>query len=533
MESNDNKIKNLMNENQQQLPPELNWEEMREGIFEKIHSIEVENLSLKKEKDSKRRILFFMLFVLGAGLGLFSILSAINKEKIVKESVVNQTPLSNLSSDMSIQSSPMSRDNVAEYGSESKENIKSNTKSEINESGTMQLRSEDNYLVYESVDATNNSGGINEKTVTRKNVSNKSVETNPMSGYSQSFDLVNQKTDKNYSDHRMSSPAKSEAKTSGEFQNTDVTIGVTNSQYYGEAISDQTFPESGIKPSSTQTEATTTNNKIFIENLFTPSLFVVSQSAANNLGVSISREHPKSNVDSSNKLADQFILEGGISFWKRGYGSTIPENGKYEKTLPSFQIQGNYVRYLKKSYFIMAGLQYQQLQSRFEYNQILQNYNITLKDTIIHVLNNSFTGSQNTIRGDVELTVPAERRVIHYNTSHLVKSTIALGRSWRFNAWQADLYLGGGINALVHNQGRALHQGDIIDYYGTSNPVFQNKWAFDAIVGTRLQYFVEQNLGITFGLQYQKSLVNWSLVNAENSFPSIIGLHLGLSYSWD
>lgn len=231
------------------------------------------------------------------------------------------------------------------------------------------------------------------------------------------------------------------------------------------------------------------------------------------------------------KSRNQLILEGGINFWDEGYGNTEPERAQYEVPLSSFQLQGYYMKAFRRNYFLMAGLQYQQLESRFEYNSTIQDYKITLKDTIIQVRKNLLTGDETILRGDVEQYVQAERRVRHYNKIQLLKASVGIGKSWRFHSFQTDVYLGGALNGLVQNQGRTLHQDTILDYNGTSNSLFQNQLTLDGILGARLHYYLNPKIGLTTGLQVQKSLMNWSMEDNIAHYPTSFSLQLGLSYS--
>lgn len=231
------------------------------------------------------------------------------------------------------------------------------------------------------------------------------------------------------------------------------------------------------------------------------------------------------------KSPDQLIVEAGITFWKEGYGNSKPERAQYEAPLPSFQLQGHYLKSFKGNYFIMAGLQYQQLESKLIYNTIIPDYKITLTDTIIQVQNNLLTGEQTIIRGDVEQSVQAEHRVRHYNKTQLFKTSVAVGKNWRFRSFQTDVYLGGALNSVVHSQGRTFYENTIIDYKGASNSVFQNQWTAEGVLGLRLHYFLSPNLGVTTGVQAQKSLMNWSKPGDMNFYPASVSLQLGLSYS--
>lgn len=231
------------------------------------------------------------------------------------------------------------------------------------------------------------------------------------------------------------------------------------------------------------------------------------------------------------KSPNQLILEGGMTFWNEGYGNSQPKRAQYETPLPSFQLQGHYMRSFNRDYFVIAGLQYQQLESRFQYSNTIQDYTITLEDTIIQVQNNLLTGEQNIIRGDVEQSVQAERRVLHHNQTRLFKVSAGIGKMWRFKSFQTDVYLGGALNGLTHNRGRTIGRDAIIDYNGPSNSLFQNQLTVEGMFGARVHYFLNSNVGLTTSFQTQKSLTSWSNQAGIDFRPVSFSLQLGLSYS--
>ena len=161
------------------------------------------------------------------------------------------------------------------------------------------------------------------------------------------------------------------------------------------------------------------------------------------------------------------------------------------------------------------------------------DYKIILKDTIKLVQNNSLTGEKRVIYGDVEQSVEAHQRIRHYNKTKLFKISMALGKTWKFSSFQTDLYLGGALNTIVHNQGRMFYNDSIIDYNGSSNILFNNQMTIDGILGARLHYFVTKKMGLTTGFKSQKSLTNWSNQDNINFHPVTFSFQLGLSYSLD
>lgn len=227
----------------------------------------------------------------------------------------------------------------------------------------------------------------------------------------------------------------------------------------------------------------------------------------------------------------QFMLLSGFSTWSENYGGASPERAAYEQTIPSYHIQFNYLHTLDKGFLLMGGLQYQQLESRFDRVFKLDNHSITLQDTITHLLTNVLTGQQSIVRGDVDVKVTAERRIRHYNSIQLYQIPLALGKAWSYQKWQAYALVGGSLNVYAMNTGRTAYGGNVLDYDDTSTPFLNNQWKFNAQLTGRLSYQFTNHLSIVGGVQYQKSLSDWSTEQNIQMRPGIINYELGLSYS--
>jgi hypothetical protein len=228
----------------------------------------------------------------------------------------------------------------------------------------------------------------------------------------------------------------------------------------------------------------------------------------------------------------QFGLESGVCVWDEGFRQSLPQRGAYESNLLSFQIQGYYMRNINPRTFLMAGLQYQELHSRFSYRAIIPDYTLILTDTIMHIHRDIITGHIENIYGDVEQTVEAVRVVVHHNTTKLFKLSIAAGKQLNFNRFQTDIYGGLALNTFSFNRGRTLLNNEIIDYVGSSNDVINNRLYLEVLAGGRIHFFLSQRIALTGGLQCQQSLMNWSNVENSVSYPLSVGLNLGLSYKF-
>ena len=231
------------------------------------------------------------------------------------------------------------------------------------------------------------------------------------------------------------------------------------------------------------------------------------------------------------EAGQKIILEGGITVWDKGTSQSIPNEKSSENPLLSFQIQANYARNLKDNFFLMTGLNYQQLESRLDYSTTIPDYVVTLRDTLVQVRNNMVTGEQENVYGDVQQTVEANRKVVHYNTSRLLKTSLGAGRSWYFKGMQADAYLGAALTALTFNSGRTLVNDTLRDYSGWRTSVIENSFGVEAFAGARIHYSLYPKVALTAGLQVQKCLKNWGTSGNTRLYPLSVGIQFGISYN--
>ncbi len=225
------------------------------------------------------------------------------------------------------------------------------------------------------------------------------------------------------------------------------------------------------------------------------------------------------------------FLLGGATVWDMGYGSNKPGRDDFENTTVSFHSGLSYAHTLKNNFTLNIGLQMQELASRFEWSQDLNNYKITLLDTVLQVRVNTLTGETQAVRGDVELDAPARRMVRHHNTVRLYQIPFAVGRTWFSEKWQADVVLGGAVSVFSENKGRTLYKGELLDYDGINTSLVSTQGKLHALMAGRLTYNLTKKIGLTTGVQFQKSISNWSREQNIRMRPNSLSLEFGLKYS--
>lgn len=225
----------------------------------------------------------------------------------------------------------------------------------------------------------------------------------------------------------------------------------------------------------------------------------------------------------------RLVLLGGLSAWSPGYGQTKPERHAYEQPLASGYAELSYLHTLKGNYILLAGLQYHQLESRFDWGQTIDDYQITLTDTIIGVATNALTGKPSLAYGDVTLSVKAQQTVRHYNTTRILQLPVAIGKTWGNKSWQADALVGAAAAVWSQSRGLTLYQGELLSYEGAQTGLINTQWNINGLLKGRLTWLLSDQIGVTAGAQFQKSLTNWSAENGVKMHPNVLSFELGMS----
>jgi hypothetical protein len=230
----------------------------------------------------------------------------------------------------------------------------------------------------------------------------------------------------------------------------------------------------------------------------------------------------------NSRKAGWIQFSGGLNLWNEGYGSSSPERSAYESTLPSYFGRIGYQHVLHSGWTISAGIQYIRLQSEFERTFDIENYTIVLKDTIIKVETNSLTGEHQTIRGDLELEVPAKRRVRHFNSIQNIQLPIELGKRWSKRRFGAEVAGGPIFNLYSQRRGRNSVNDELLIYGGSGKPIFNNQLHVSAMIAGRIQYRITPMFELSLGIQYQQSISNWSGETGVTMRPQIFLTEIGI-----
>lgn len=463
------------------LPPELQWENMEAGIFQKMEELQATNTA----DDQKRRRRAFLFFLLFLGI-LIPTLLFIDQEPTSKGTTAASAQ--RILSDGAAADTKVS---AAEEGNQMSAALAFDEEATVNSTNTQELAP----LHYEQ--------------------QNQAVTT------SSANYIDSESAQSTLTEGANSTPAsRSTALGASLVVEEEVLPTATNEEHPQGFENDLLVP---VNLPETSDVSPLTPSHI--------SYPVVSQSSRQAVELpAATLPTPLSDTDKEPRLS-QLWLTGGASWWDPGYGNTKPERNEFETSILSYQAQLNYVYPLRKDWFVMAGIQYQKLESRFDWNAIEDGVQIVLGDTIIQIQQNAITGAQTEIRGDVTLTVNPEREVRHFNSFTLFQVPVAVGKSWGEKKWQTHLMLGAVANLSFSRMGRTLFANKVADFDNDRPNIWSDKLGFNAMFGTGLSYQLTDRLGVMTVFQYQRSLGNWSAEEGVTMRPHILNWSFGAKYS--
>lgn len=229
-------------------------------------------------------------------------------------------------------------------------------------------------------------------------------------------------------------------------------------------------------------------------------------------------------------LGLRYGIESGLSAWTNVSNPTDWRNQSYTAPQVSHQFQGYVQKAFSTSTFMIAAVQFQQLNSRLDYHKTLANYNLILTDTVVQVNRDLVTGQLEKVYGDVNEVITAERIVIHHNASRIFKGALGFGHNLNFRGVHADVYYGMSVAGFSHHEGRTVLNDEVIDLTPGQNNVINTKLAVDAIAGGRVYYPLNSTASLTCGVNVQQSMTNWSILEARALYPLSVGLNFGISF---
>ncbi len=230
-------------------------------------------------------------------------------------------------------------------------------------------------------------------------------------------------------------------------------------------------------------------------------LFTANTKVLPNLG-SILQEKEQSG---SNHALAVFVSPGT---WNTGWNDSDYFDSSLEQELWSLSFGSEYRKSFHMNWYWSAGLNYQLSESRLDWNNLKEDYLITLQDTIVGFEMNNFSQELTPIYGDTTLMTTAERNVIHYNKTTMLQLPIGIGYQKSWGKLNANLTVGATMALWKKHTGKTVSQDLLVDY--ADKPIYNNQMTWSGFTDLGLSYSLSDKFSIGTSLQIQKGIGNWA-----------------------
>jgi len=204
-------------------------------------------------------------------------------------------------------------------------------------------------------------------------------------------------------------------------------------------------------------------------------------------------------------------ISGGTNNWKSNYNITLAEQNarsKSETELWGYQLAANSKYYFKSNLYAAIGLEFQQLNNRFNYENTRVDQ-VEARSALVGIAINSISGDSTFIRQDVLVNVEEKRKVQHYNRHQILTIQLRLGYEWRHNRFALSGSIGSVFSIQSFSKGKTL-VGSEITNYDQSNPIYKKRFGMGLSTSLQLNYALTKDIYIGGNVGHTNWLSNWS-----------------------
>jgi len=516
MEQLNNKIKDIYNQEHTPLPDEFKWDEMKEGVFEKMENHEDEPASFFSFSNGLK-FLTLAVFLIFTSTSIYFLANNLKKNQTNSLSKSNS---SNPSKNKSTTLKSIEKESKIKSGDENKSTLKPNN------------------LVSKNTPVYNS---------TLQN-----IET--------SKDLTNQKTLDN---NKLAQPKTANISTKKPLElsvkntlNLERTSeGSNKPKQNSHLIVNHTNTNQTAKPIDSQNDISQTAHKNEVN--YSKSIIEKSSRTADTKKKEVHSIEPliKKNTDllknqiiekinpivnipiieessAKEQLASKAIkLHGGITYMKSPFEKTDEAQYNSEIGFVAYYLDASYNRTFVNGFYLSLGATYSRLKSKFE-----------LSDTIIHSylvknvetkrVTNVLTGKViRTEQGDAEAFALSSRIVRHYNKFDSWSIPIVFGKQWSYKLFSFNVGIGSDVSVYNWSEGKTLRENVVITYSKLETEPYHNGIQVAALTETGIGMAINNHLEIITNFRFKKHLRNWSADNLVVK-PNVFLLGTGLKFKF-
>ena len=491
-----NKFKEQLRPENQELPNDFSWEEMSDGIFEKMDQQDDSNQNSKSPILRRVLLLFTLLLCALFVIGLFISQDENSKNTSfaipsIDDSQSSKNPVSSIS-----QNEEEKQSNVENtFSSKQEINSTSNPK---NSTSTTEIKTE---LAKRQQQKTKTISKLNEIASTNIKDSNEFAASK----------ISNESSKEN---------SKSNAEVAFDNSNSKITRN-TNSypQSYTNDRTKMNIPNKLVK------QVTTSNPVVQRTEIKVPTIGLADLDYVPHKAEYISMPLLKISPPIQPIPAKSWTIDFGSGWntWSVGFDNATRENDFYSNTSRdygfSFSLRGS--RQLSKKISLSTGLDLENMYRKLHFTETFLTPRLQ-EDAVVGVVINPISGKHQDIIRDTVLMDTLFRTTTNFNKFQIISIPLIVNYNLLHkNSWNVHLGFGPTISILNTYNGKYVEE-DFLQDFSTASNIYSRgpKIALNASIDVRKNLYQDYYLGIR--LDYKNHLMDWGLRDEAVTKPKIV-----------
>jgi len=217
-------------------------------------------------------------------------------------------------------------------------------------------------------------------------------------------------------------------------------------------------------------------------------------------------EKPAENNFTSNAIK----LHGGLTYMKSPFKKTDEAQFKSETGFMANYVSASYNRTFANGFYLSLGTTYSRLKSKFElYDIIIHSYLVENAET--RRVRNILTGRViRTAQGNVQVSALSSRKVRHYNKFDTWSVPFIVGKQWRHKLFCWHVGIGSDVSLYNWSEGKTLRKDKVITYSKSGTDLYHTSLRVATLTEVGLGISINSHLEIITNFRYKKHLRNWS-----------------------
>ncbi len=483
MEQLNKKIKDIYNKAQTPLPPEFNWDDMKEGIFEKIAEQEDKPMPFYINKLGRLSLVLMALIFLLLSSSIYFLVND-SKKNIPQSDLKNEATKSSINK---LHSTTLHR-NETEIRQDDKHEIVQ----PINPINSINLNtSSDSETIVKIIESTID---------LKSNTNNKKFveSTTKLASNTKSIIPFN---------HRLTEVIENELTEKDEIQQKN-TIYYTKKQLDNQNEKDKAVTKE--QPLKTNLNS---NNKVntSVKPLIQKKSFLISNSS--NEGIIDKTEV----VNITNKAFREdgqryhtLQFDGGINNLLSIYQKEDNKPYETEVGFASYYVNASYQHTFANGVYLSAGFMWSKLKTKFELSDTLI-HNFPVKDALTKRIKNAYTNNHiRNVYEDIDVPALASRQVRHYNNFDALSLPFIVGKRFGYKKLTYHIGIGTDVSLFNQSEGRTLRDNKVINYSKLEEGPYHNGIQISALAETGIGISISQQMEFLMHFRYKQFLRNWS-----------------------